>query len=1002
MIPINRQVQYDKFVAEIKEGYQYRTQTKEWEVLFHYLENEDAPMPKYPRTSDTWSFLSLFKMLELPNRWERFDERVLEMMAIFWVSPTHATSYNLSPERFIESWLSRHNPYQIDLHTFQAVGRVLEKYDVSEGFLGLHLLNFNFIFNEENTTPAGLYIVSIIDKILLISPSADHYTIVLLLLKHDEVSLDKYLPQLIISENKERIHGVHHISVLLAHNAPKYEPFLVNVYKKATHKSQAICVLHLLNTHFPEKYNDKIIELSYEYLEAVKKQFKDPNFRFEWHSVGQSKYVVTSIFKYLVDKEESNKLFNTITDFLKDCPIMSVEILDFLASYFQAKSVPILVESINKKDYEYSNTGLTLFKSNGQAILKCLEKLPHESYYPQLWDLIGKADKSLRIQLGKHLAAMQGEEAIPNAEKLLQDKRADVRLVGAMVLSLIKTEKALEILRGMVNTEKNDDARDAMLEGLAGFISAETNLKTIAESVAQAKTRGKLDKPLADWLNTEGSPNLHWTDGSIVDADTLLFIFYRMNRTKDIRFDIEAKPLIEHIDKSKSANFAKFLLKKYFESGADSKFKWCMTLGSTLGGDDELDMLKRKVNEWTEASRGKMAEYAVKALALNGSTKALRAVEFFSRKYKSKNKNIGAAANESFTLVAEELGITPYDLADSIIPDFGFEGLFRVFEVEGETYRAYINNDFKLAFLDEDNKTLKALPKATSNELKEEFKDIAKEIRDIVKSQSSRLEQYLVIQRKWTVAKWDAFFRNNPIMFTYAIRAIWGVFDEKQNLTVTFQCLEDQTLVNIEGDELDLNDLNEENTVEERNPDAFGKGVTVGMVHPMMLNEAQINHWKDTLMDADIQPIFAQLDRPTIFLKDTDKHLKISTEFNKVEYGGYSFVGKMEKLGWSRGSVVDGGGIASYYKDFSELGVTAIIMQVGSLSVGYYEENAELGDLMFVKNKTVSFGSYNYDEPEKSDDIRLIPFGEVPPIVYSEVMADMQFFKENQVKKEEK
>ena len=410
------------------------------------------------------------------------------------------------------------------------------------------------------------------------------------------------------------------------------------------------------------------------------------------------------------------------------------------------------------------------------------------------------------------------------------------------------------------------DARDAMLEGLAGFISAETNPKTIAESVAQAKMRGKFDKPFTDWLNTEGYPNLHWTDGNVVDADTLLFIFYRMNRTKDIRFDIEAKRLIERIDKSKSANFAKFLLKKYFESGADSKFKWCMTLGSTLGGDDELDMLKRKVNEWTEASRGKMAEYAVKALALNGSTKALRAVEFFSRKYKSKNKNIGAAANESFTLVAEELGITPYDLADSIIPDFGFEGLFRVFEVDGETYRAYINNDFKLAFLDEDNKTLKALPKATSTELKEEFKDIAKEIRDIVKSQSSRLEQYLVIQRKWTVAKWDAFFRNNPIMFTYAIRAIWGVFDEKQNLTTTFQCLEDQTLVNMEGDEVDLSENMERNDI----PNAFGtEGVTIGMVHPMMLNEAQISHWKEALMDAEIQPIFPQLDRATIFLKET-------------------------------------------------------------------------------------------------------------------------------------
>ena len=449
MIPINRQVQYDKFVAEIKEGYQYKTQTKEWDALFQYLENEDAPMPKYPRMYDTWFFSGLFQMLELPNRWERFDERILEMMAIFWVSPTHATSYYLSPERFISCWLSQHNPYQIDIETYQAMGRNLEKHKVSEGFLGLNLLNFNFIFSDEKTTPAGLYILSVIDKILLISPNSNHYTIVLLLLKHDEVALEKYLPQLIISENRQEIHGVHHISALLAHNAPKYEPFLISVYEKATYKSQAIWVLRLLNIHFPEKYSNKITELSYEYLEAVGKQFNDPNFRFEWQPINQSKYLVTFIFKNLVEKEESNKAFGTIGDFLKECPITSAEILDFLVSHFQAKSIPILVDSIKKKDNGYSNVG--------QAILKCLEKLPHESYYPQLWDLVGKADKSLRIQLGKHLAVLQGEAAIPNAEKLLQDKRADVRLVGAMILSLIKTEKALEILRGVLNTEKNDD-----------------------------------------------------------------------------------------------------------------------------------------------------------------------------------------------------------------------------------------------------------------------------------------------------------------------------------------------------------------------------------------------------------------------------------------------------------------------------------------------------------------------------------------------------------------
>jgi hypothetical protein len=73
-------------------------------------------------------------------------------------------------------------------------------------------------------------------------------------------------------------------------------------------------------------------------------------------------------------------------------------------------------------------------------------------------------------------------------------------------------------------------------------------------------------------------------------------------------------------------------------------------------------------------------------------------------------------------------------------------------------------------------------------------------------------------------------------------------------------------------------------------------------------------------------------------------------------------------------------------------------MQTGSLSVGYYDADAELGKLMFVKKAGVRFGSYMYDEPSVANNSRLVRFGDVPAIVYSEVMADMLFFKENQVK----
>lgn len=603
-------------------------------------------------------------------------------------------------------------------------------------------------------------------------------------------------------------------------------------------------------------------------------------------------------------------------------------------------------------------------------------------YENEIWSFLQHKSKKIREMAAITLSKL-GERIIPEASKLLNDKKGEVRQIGALILSLIKTDESQRILLEALDNEKNDDARDVILESLSGVLPVPKTEEKLKERIEKAQKRGKLDNPIEKWLDESQLPSLNWLSGKAFTSDEIRYLFYRQSRTKDIRIDSEAKPMLALIDKSTSHGFASALLKTYFTNGADAKQKYCLGLGAILGGDDECNSLKSKVTQWADAGRGKMAEYAVKALALNGSTKALRAVEFFSRKYKNKNKNIGAAANEAFVIVAEDLNISPYELADSIIPDFGFDGLFKEFEVDGETYRAFIDNDFKLAYLNEDNKVLKSLPKATTNELKEEFKEIGKEIKDIVKSQSSRLEQYLVIQRKWNTEKWQAFFMGNPVMFAYAVRLIWGIYDTDNQLIDTFRCQEDQTLINAEGDEIEL-----------------PEDAQIGMVHPISLTAEQITYWTENLYDDDIQPIFPQLTRPVITLNEKDKNLKISKEFQGVQYGGYGFISKMEKIGWNRGSVVDGGWISSYFKDFSDLGFTAIITQQGELCVGYYDGNAELNELMFVRKKAVQFGSYIYDEPSNENDERLMAFGEVPAIIYSEVMADMQFFKENDLKKQ--
>jgi len=668
--------------------------------------------------------------------------------------------------------------------------------------------------------------------------------------------------------------------------------------------------------------------------------------------------------------------------------------MDGIKHFVNIQLLNVIERTLKADSLVYLTQVLEIIKNTDadslRPVLELIARHDYSAYEDKVWALSKSKSKRIREIAAVTLSKL-GAQSIPKAKELLSAKSADQRQTGALILTLIKTDESRQILTDALNAEKNDDTRDVMLQSLAETLLAGADEDSISEMVKSASQRGKLDKPIETWLDEANLPHLTFTSGKVLDAPTVRFLLYRMSRIKEMRPDPEAKVVLQHIDRTTSGPFAKKVFKLYNDHGADAKQKYCLALAGLLGDDEVIDSLKAAVNRWVtstvqwhtdsagnyqqtgEGARHKMAEYAVGALALIGTNKALRAVEFLSRKYKNKSKNVGTAATQALIVAAEELGITMYELADNIIPDLGFDGLFRHFTIGDTEYRAFVGNDFKIQFFDEDNKLLKSLPKGASTELKEEFKEIGKEIRDVVKSQSDRLEQYMVVQRRWKPDEWDRFFRNNPIMFVYAMKLVWGVYDTDGQLRQTFLCQEDTSLVNLDDEEIEI----EENGL-------------IGMVHPLHLPEAERQAWIQKLYDYGIEPIFAQLTRPVIQLEKEKETLKILHEFAGKKVDAYQFVGNMEKSGWSRGSVVDGGMVSGYRKIFTEVGIEAFL-EVDNICVGYYDlGDAELKQVYFVKKGSIAIGNYTYDEPSNEHDTRLIPLSDIPAIVYSETMGDLK------------
>ncbi len=993
------------FIAQIRAGYYYAQQQQQHEDLIAFLTDNTAPEPTL---TDVWWLSNLFTVLhDRIQDWDAFDDRLMRFATRpgNWTNPA---GYSALGYWFYHGWLSPRLTQEADRSFLEAITKKLRDYGIAEDEIVGQICSsssHNYLTDSNKLTGAGDYVLARVSTSFLgFKKPSSLFPVILqhsrsvpllkLLLLYEPAVADKQLADFLHLSYYNDLHSTSEdcAEVLLMHNAAKYEPTVSALLPKITHPDSMSKVLTLLARYVPAKYGGRDLEQTYAYFDLLRQELLrvgSGNYNAYQSSYSQTQKRWVSVHDLrlatLLDLEQPAKARAYLLNWMTDCPGYPVGTLEMVTKKYGQDALPLLMTALNADPGSLTYGNRQLFT----VFFRLLGTLDYAAYLPKIWAITRHKNKKLR-ELAAVTLAKLGDAAIPEASTLLTDKKADARQTGALLLSLIRTDRATALLMQALDGEKNDDTRDLMLDSLAGTLPPPTTAEAGQTRIDAARQRGKLDAPVAKWLMESSLPTLYWqTNNSsgehldeTLDADAVRFLLYRQSRAKTMKPDAEARPLIARIDRDRSPAFANALLHRYFDNGADPKLKGWMVLGAMLGGDAETDLLKTKVNQWAEANRGKMAEHAVQALALAGSNKALRAVEFFSRKYRSKNKNIGAAATEAFTIAAETMGIPAYELADSIIPDFGFSGLFREFDAGGETVRAFVDTDFKLAFLNDDNRVLKAVPKATPADLKDEFKEIGKEIRDIVKAQSGRLEQYLVTQRKWDADKWDAFFRGNPVMFAYAVRLVWGLYDADQQLISTFRCQEDQTLINADGDELELPETGR-----------------IGMVHPLSLTAAEVAFWRENLADSDVAPIFPQLNRPTVPMPDTARSLTRDHQFTGIEHGGYAFVSRMEKSGWARGSVQDSGSIASYYKEFADLGITAIVLQEGILCVGYYDENAALGPVFFVRNKSVRFGNYSYDEPANDTDPRLIPFADVPPIIYSEIMADMIYFRENDARK---
>lgn len=604
----------------------------------------------------------------------------------------------------------------------------------------------------------------------------------------------------------------------------------------------------------------------------------------------------------------------------------------------------------------------------------------------ELFSMFGDSSSEVRTHIVEIAAKDKSDENKEKVLNMLSAKKAAARDTALCIIEAWGAENFQDILLEMTEREKTAKIIDKIHSMLA-ISSSNSNSEEEASPtmIVDNLHKGGRNKKVLWLFETPNSP-VHFKNGNLADDRYLQAILLCYSNMTDFCISKDANILAENLNKIELENFALEIFLKWIQSNAESKKKWILYFASIYGGFNIIEVFQKYIKEWSEASRGAIAAEAVMALALNGSSDALMAVDNIAHKFK--HKQVKSAANKALQNAADILGITTEELGDKIVPNLGFdENMERIFDYGTRKFKVYLNTALELEVYDEKDKKLKTLPAVGAKDTEDiatasnaEFKQMKKQLKNVVKIQKLRLETAMLADRRWTADAWESLFVKNPVMHKFAMGLIWVAYEDDKAIQ-TFRYMEDGTFNTSDEDEYEL-----------------PKTCTIGLAHPIDLDEETLLTWKEQLSDYEIVQPIEQLEKKVYTVDDTEKGKLDLIRFNDRELNGYTLLNRMTKMGWYKGSVQDAGCFYTFYREDitkrTDMGNgvikyegNAVELTFSGMYVAGYDENVSIEKVRFYEPGTVERGSYVYDE---ADDEKSLKLDEVNPRYFSEIVAQLE------------
>ena len=427
-------------------------------------------------------------------------------------------------------------------------------------------------------------------------------------------------------------------------------------------------------------------------------------------------------------------------------------------------------------------------------------------------------------------------------------------------------------------------------------------------------------------------------------------------RTKEPEWLVErarqeaAVPLEEHVARALRHYRGLFV-------GSAIADKGLLALTVRMDGTELADAVSAYMRQAQRPQGGHRAQLAalLAALAANGHPDALALLQATASRHKM--RTIQKTAVGLVEQVAQWRGWSAEELADRTVPTGGLDpdGLLRLSYGERE-FTGRLTPELRIVLTDSSGKTLKTLPEARVSEsslnadaAKKQLRTARKDAKAVLTLQSARLYEAMCGGRTWTGADWRTLLRGHPLVGLLVTRLVWLMTPAGGGEQVAFRPVEDGALLDADDAIVELSDE-----------------AVIRLAHGTLMGSREVAAWRDHLADYQVDPLFDQL---------TATAPQVETGASRVDdFSGRPTTALVLRRaatgrGYRHGQTVSGPWFVDYTKDFTSLGLTAVLGFSGAdLPEG--ETRCTLGGLSFRRGHRETLPA------------------EVPPVLLAECHAD--------------